>query len=155
MSSGAVDAVEHVLEFVTDSLDQFGKLAEVVIAAISLLWFYPLYVFSMVLSIIWKVLQVMLEFVLKIRLSNNAVRYNDIAKFGYAAMGRSKFTGEKDSSQIMSLGAAATEEDANLIAKLFGSIGKIWKADEKYFDAVTGLREFLGMCVAIEFRPLS
>ena len=30
-----MDAVEHVLEFVTDSLDQFGKLAEVVIAAIS------------------------------------------------------------------------------------------------------------------------
>ncbi|XP_027334311.1 protein EI24 homolog isoform X2 [Abrus precatorius] len=42
------------------------------------LWFYPLYVFSIVLSTIW---------------------YNDIAKFGYAAMGRSKFTVEKDSSQ--------------------------------------------------------
>ncbi|GMN60946.1 hypothetical protein TIFTF001_030023 [Ficus carica] len=40
---------------------------------------------------------------------------------------------------IMSLGGAATEEDGNLIAKLFGSVGKIWKADEKYFDAVTGL----------------
>ncbi|XLS70506.1 hypothetical protein HN51_027371 [Arachis hypogaea] len=25
--------------------------------------------------------------------------YNDIAKFGYVALGRSKFTGEKDSSQ--------------------------------------------------------
>ncbi|MED6158396.1 hypothetical protein PIB30_032373 [Stylosanthes scabra] len=43
-----------------------------------LFWFYPLYVFSIVLSTIW---------------------YNDIAKFGYAAMGRSKFTGEKDASQ--------------------------------------------------------
>lgn len=40
----------------------------------------------------------------------------------------------------MSLGAAATEEDGNLISKLFGSIGKIWKADDKYFDAITGLR---------------
>ncbi|XP_072058559.1 uncharacterized protein [Arachis hypogaea] len=27
------------------------------------------------------------------------VLYNDIAKFGYVALGRSKFTGEKDSSQ--------------------------------------------------------
>ncbi|RYR57704.1 hypothetical protein Ahy_A05g023408 isoform B [Arachis hypogaea] len=33
-SSGAMDVIEHVLEFVTDSLDQFGKLAEVVIVAI-------------------------------------------------------------------------------------------------------------------------
>ncbi|KAK7246892.1 hypothetical protein RIF29_41762 [Crotalaria pallida] len=42
------------------------------------LWFYPLYVFSIVLSTIW---------------------YNDIAKYGYAAMGRSKITAEKGSSQ--------------------------------------------------------
>lgn len=41
---------------------------------------------------------------------------------------------------VMSLGGAATEEDGNLISKLFGSVGKIWKADEKYFDAITGLR---------------
>ena len=40
----------------------------------------------------------------------------------------------------MSLGTAATEEDAELISKLFGAIGKIWKADEKLFDAITGLR---------------
>ncbi|GMN73035.1 hypothetical protein TIFTF001_052964 [Ficus carica] len=39
----------------------------------------------------------------------------------------------------MSLRGAATEEDGNLIAILFGSVGKICKADEKYFDAVTGL----------------
>ncbi|KAL4343645.1 hypothetical protein AHAS_Ahas11G0099100 [Arachis hypogaea] len=45
------------------------------------------------------VLQVMFEFVLKIRLSNNTIRYNDIAKFGYTAMGRSKFIGEEDLSQ--------------------------------------------------------
>jgi len=40
----------------------------------------------------------------------------------------------------MSLGGSATEEDGNIIAQLFGSIGKIWKAEEKYFDAITGLR---------------
>ncbi|KAJ9695432.1 hypothetical protein PVL29_010747 [Vitis rotundifolia] len=40
---------------------------------------------------------------------------------------------------VMSLGKSATEEDGGLIANLFGAIGKIWRADEKYFDAVTGL----------------
>ncbi|CAN6576914.1 unnamed protein product [Malus baccata var. baccata] len=33
----------------------------------------------------------------------------------------------------------ATEQDGDLITKVFGSIGKTWKADEIYFDAVTGL----------------
>ncbi|KAL8095296.1 pyrroline-5-carboxylate reductase [Apium graveolens] len=42
-------------------------------------------------------------------------------------------------ASVMSLGTAATEEDAELISKLFGAIGKIWKADEKLFDAITGL----------------
>ncbi|XP_057468157.1 pyrroline-5-carboxylate reductase-like [Actinidia eriantha] len=42
-------------------------------------------------------------------------------------------------ASVMSLGATATGEDGELIAKLFGAIGKIWKADEKLFDAVTGL----------------
>ena len=41
---------------------------------------------------------------------------------------------------VMSLGGGATEEDGELIAKLFGSVGKIWSADEKFFDAITGLR---------------
>ena len=41
---------------------------------------------------------------------------------------------------VMSLGTAATEEDGALVAKLFGSVGKMFKADEKMFDAVTGLR---------------
>ncbi|CAI0431489.1 unnamed protein product [Linum tenue] len=40
---------------------------------------------------------------------------------------------------VMSLGGAATEADGELISKLFGSVGKIWKADEKLFDAITGL----------------
>ncbi|KAK7286696.1 hypothetical protein RJT34_21881 [Clitoria ternatea] len=44
-----------------------------------------------------------------------------------------------EASSVMSLGGAATEEDGNIIGKLFGSIGKIWKADEKYFDGITGL----------------
>lgn len=42
-------------------------------------------------------------------------------------------------ASVMSLGTAATEDDAELISKLFGAIGKIWKADEKLFDAITGL----------------
>ena len=37
-------------------------------------------------------------------------------------------------------GGTATEEDGELIASLFGSIGKVWKAEEKLFDAITGLR---------------
>ncbi|KAK4271042.1 hypothetical protein QN277_019794 [Acacia crassicarpa] len=45
-------------------------------------WVYPLYVFSMVLCVIW---------------------YNDIAKHGYDAMGRSKSTVEESSSQTKSL----------------------------------------------------
>ncbi|XP_060669009.1 pyrroline-5-carboxylate reductase isoform X3 [Ziziphus jujuba] len=44
-----------------------------------------------------------------------------------------------EAASVMSLGAAATEEDGDLIAKLFGSVGKIWKADDKLFDAITGL----------------
>uniref|UniRef100_A0A5B6ZFH2 Pyrroline-5-carboxylate reductase n=1 Tax=Davidia involucrata TaxID=16924 RepID=A0A5B6ZFH2_DAVIN len=42
-------------------------------------------------------------------------------------------------ASVMSLGAAAIEDDGELIARLFGAVGKIWKADEKLFDAVTGL----------------
>ena len=40
----------------------------------------------------------------------------------------------------MSLGEGAIKEDGQLIAKLFGSVGKIWEAEEKLFDAITGLR---------------
>lgn len=42
-------------------------------------------------------------------------------------------------ASVLSLGGGATEQDGDLIAEVFGSIGKTWKADEKYFDAVTGL----------------
>lgn len=41
---------------------------------------------------------------------------------------------------VMSLGTGATEEDGAIVSKLFGSVGKILRADEKMFDAVTGLR---------------
>lgn len=41
---------------------------------------------------------------------------------------------------MISLGSGATKEDGDLISLLFGAIGKVWKADEKLFDAVTGLR---------------
>ncbi|CAI0431488.1 unnamed protein product [Linum tenue] len=44
-----------------------------------------------------------------------------------------------EAATVMSLGGAATEADGELISKLFGSVGKIWKADEKLFDAITGL----------------
>ncbi|XVE61030.1 hypothetical protein DITRI_Ditri06bG0007600 [Diplodiscus trichospermus] len=44
-----------------------------------------------------------------------------------------------EAASVMSLGGAATEEDGELVAKLFGSVGKIWRADEKLFDAITGL----------------
>lgn len=42
-------------------------------------------------------------------------------------------------ASVISLGAAATENDGELVSQLFGAIGKVWKADEKLFDAVTGL----------------
>lgn len=57
----------------------------------------------------------------------------------------------------MSLGVTATEEDGNLISKLFGSIGKIWKADEKFFDAITGLRYVHSITqkrIVVEYRFL-
>ncbi|KDO50122.1 hypothetical protein CISIN_1g023866mg [Citrus sinensis] len=44
-----------------------------------------------------------------------------------------------EAATVMSLGGTATEEDGELIGKLFGSVGKIWRADEKLFDAITGL----------------
>ncbi|KAL0337910.1 UNVERIFIED_CONTAM: Pyrroline-5-carboxylate reductase [Sesamum calycinum] len=40
---------------------------------------------------------------------------------------------------VIGLGAAATKDDGELISKLFGAIGKVWTADEKLFDAITGL----------------
>ena len=56
---------------------------------------------------------------------------------------------------VMSLGTAASEEDGALVAKLFGSVGKMFKADEKMFDAVTGLRYVtVSQCLSCSSRPL-
>ncbi|KAJ0079364.1 hypothetical protein Patl1_22887 [Pistacia atlantica] len=44
-----------------------------------------------------------------------------------------------EAATVMSLGGAETEEDGELISKLFGSVGKVWQADEKLFDGITGL----------------
>ncbi|PIA36167.1 hypothetical protein AQUCO_03400227v1 [Aquilegia coerulea] len=44
-----------------------------------------------------------------------------------------------EAASVMSLGDTATKEDGDLIAELFGAVGRIWRADEKHFDAVTGL----------------
>uniref|UniRef100_M1AP45 Pyrroline-5-carboxylate reductase n=1 Tax=Solanum tuberosum TaxID=4113 RepID=M1AP45_SOLTU len=45
-----------------------------------------------------------------------------------------------EAATVITLGEKATTEDGELISQLFGAIGKVWKADEKLFDAVTGLR---------------
>lgn len=42
-------------------------------------------------------------------------------------------------ASVISLGAGATKEDGQLISNLFGEIGKVWIADEKLFDGITGL----------------
>lgn len=44
-----------------------------------------------------------------------------------------------EAATVISLGESATEDDGDLVAKIFGAIGKIWRADEKLLDAVTGL----------------
>ncbi|KAJ4978320.1 hypothetical protein NE237_009100 [Protea cynaroides] len=44
-----------------------------------------------------------------------------------------------EAASVMSLGTTATKEDGELVANLFGAIGKIWTVNEKLFDAVTGL----------------
>ncbi|XP_026655865.2 pyrroline-5-carboxylate reductase-like isoform X2 [Phoenix dactylifera] len=40
---------------------------------------------------------------------------------------------------VMCVGEMATKKDEERVTSLFGAIGKVWTADEKYFDAVTGL----------------
>ncbi|KAK1295421.1 hypothetical protein QJS10_CPA16g01075 [Acorus calamus] len=44
-----------------------------------------------------------------------------------------------EGASVMCLGEMATKEDQELVASLFKAVGKIWTADEKYFDAITGL----------------
>nr|GMD85654.1 pyrroline-5-carboxylate reductase [Ipomoea batatas] len=57
-----------------------------------------------------------------------------VANNGNLSIGFSSFR-----EGMISLGSGATKEDGDLISLLFGAIGKVWKADEKLFDAVTGL----------------
>uniref|UniRef100_A0A0D9VA72 Pyrroline-5-carboxylate reductase n=2 Tax=Leersia perrieri TaxID=77586 RepID=A0A0D9VA72_9ORYZ len=42
-------------------------------------------------------------------------------------------------ASVMCLGEMATENDESRVRSLFSAIGKVWTAEEKYFDAVTGL----------------
>ncbi|XP_072985519.1 pyrroline-5-carboxylate reductase-like [Typha latifolia] len=42
-------------------------------------------------------------------------------------------------ASVMCVGEMATKKDEERVASLFRAIGKVWVADEKYFDAVTGL----------------
>ncbi|XP_010938606.1 pyrroline-5-carboxylate reductase [Elaeis guineensis] len=42
-------------------------------------------------------------------------------------------------ASVMCVGEMATKKDEERVTSLFNAIGKIWTADEKYFDAVTGL----------------
>ncbi|ONK63502.1 uncharacterized protein A4U43_C07F15880 [Asparagus officinalis] len=42
-------------------------------------------------------------------------------------------------ASVMCMAEMATKKDEERVSSLFGAIGKIWTADEKYFDAVTGL----------------
>ncbi|PKU79418.1 pyrroline-5-carboxylate reductase isoform X1 [Dendrobium catenatum] len=44
-----------------------------------------------------------------------------------------------EAASVMCMGDMATKKDEERVASLFKAIGKIWMADEKYFDAVTGL----------------
>lgn len=42
-------------------------------------------------------------------------------------------------ASVIGLGEAATEQDAELMTRLFGAIGKVWRANEKLFDSITAL----------------
>ncbi|KAK1277986.1 hypothetical protein QJS04_geneDACA016626 [Acorus gramineus] len=44
-----------------------------------------------------------------------------------------------EGASVMCLGEMVTKDDEELAANLFRAVGKVWTADEKYFDAVTGL----------------
>ncbi|XP_058112728.1 pyrroline-5-carboxylate reductase-like [Magnolia sinica] len=44
-----------------------------------------------------------------------------------------------EAATVMSLGEMATKEVEKLVECIFRAIGKIWRADEKFFDVVTGL----------------
>lgn len=40
----------------------------------------------------------------------------------------------------MARGDGLEEKDVKYVSDILGAVGKIWEIEEKYFDAVTGLR---------------
>lgn len=44
-----------------------------------------------------------------------------------------------EAASVICYGEQATESDGELVSTIFGSIGKTWTAEEKCFDAITGL----------------
>lgn len=41
---------------------------------------------------------------------------------------------------VMARGDGLEEKDVKYVSDILGAVGKIWEIEEKYFDAVTGLR---------------
>ncbi|XP_054799998.1 protein EI24 homolog [Prosopis cineraria] len=91
-------------------------------------WFYPLYVFSIVLSAIW---------------------YNDIAKYGYDAVGRSKSTVEESSSHTKS----SEKANSSNTKRLSGLGGVIIGAGEQVYSILL-LSVFFLKVYATGFIPL-
>ncbi|KAK4368290.1 hypothetical protein RND71_012082 [Anisodus tanguticus] len=60
-----------------------------------------------------------------------------------------------EAATVFTLGEKATTEDGELISQLFGAIGKVWKADKKLFDAVTGLRHVPSMFLKLDLLSLN
>ncbi|KAJ3676227.1 hypothetical protein LUZ60_003639 [Juncus effusus] len=42
-------------------------------------------------------------------------------------------------ASVLCVGETANKKDEERVARLFSAIGKVWTAEEKYFDAITGL----------------
>ncbi|CAJ2649218.1 unnamed protein product [Trifolium pratense] len=103
--------VSHQLCDLPSTFKFYSFLRLALIHLFYVLWFYPLYVFSIVLSTIW---------------------YNDIAKYGYAAMGRSKFTVDKVSSQ----NNAPTTQDAYQAKKPSGLGGVMIGIGEQVYSVL-------------------
>ncbi|KAL0771783.1 hypothetical protein Bca101_036934 [Brassica carinata] len=71
--------------------------------------------------------------------SEEVVKESDVVIFSVKPQVGMLSTSENGLVKIGSNEPWTTEEDGALVAKLFGSVGKMFKADEKMFDAVTGL----------------
>ncbi|CAA2991815.1 pyrroline-5-carboxylate reductase [Olea europaea subsp. europaea] len=60
-----------------------------------------------------------------------------------------------NAASVISLGAAATKDDGELTSKLYGAIGKVWTADEKLFNAITGLSGSGPACIYLAIEALA